>query len=66
MAQLAPNNHHHSEDMIDLLSFGTQQSHIWSMPKYYQIFQANGTWTIPIIHEVLIDFLQGNKITFGA
>ena len=28
------------------------------MPKYYQFSRVHGTWTAPVIHEVMIDYLQ--------
>ena len=49
--------------LIDLLWFCIQQSRIWSMPKYYQSSLVYGTLTPPIIHEVMIDYLQEKKIT---
>ena len=36
------------------------------MPKYYQLSRVHGSWTGPIIHEVMIDYLQEKKITFGT
>ena len=36
------------------------------MPKYYQSSRVHGTWTAPIIHKVMIDYLQEKKITFGT
>ena len=31
------------------------------MPKCYQSSWVHGTWTAPIIHEIMIDYLQEKK-----
>ena len=31
------------------------------MPKYYQFFRVHVTWTAPIIHEVMKDYLQKKR-----
>ena len=36
------------------------------MPKYHQISRVNGTWTTPITHDVMKDYSEGKKITFGT
>ena len=36
------------------------------MQKCYHSSWVLGTWTTPIIHEVMIGYLQEKKITFGT
>ena len=36
------------------------------MPKCCQFSRVHGTWTAPIIHEIMIDYLEEKKITFGT
>ena len=36
------------------------------MPKYYHFSRVHGALTAPIIHEVMIDYLQEKKNTFGT